>query len=441
MIAHRIKRLWSRDLRTYLSQKKKDLQYLDVTVLVLAGLLSLIGLVFIYSASIGLAENSFHYILRQFSAFLLGVMAVLVIYLIPYDWLEDTRLLTWATRLVISLLLTVSLLGLTAGGAQSWLPLGSINFQPSEFAKILIILIMARFNADNSTEEILSLKKSRPNAFKRLSSWVKDDSDTWWNKARDWVMDNVTLVTILMIIALIAQEPDTGTAILIAAIAFLLLSIYQLTIKQLTLSTSILVGLASLIVFVANRWFKDTIAAGDSHVLKRMISFSDPYHYPDTLGYQLIQGLKSFARGGWWGVGLGQGAGHLREVPEIHTDFILSVIGEEAGLISVLFIVGLLFALAIRLIYLAQGTGDIFRATIISGAGILLFLQSTVNILGIIGLIPLTGVPLPFVSYGGSSLLASWLLIGLVQVALIKERKKLEIQRRERKGVYEIYKS
>ena len=169
----------------------------------------------------------------------------------------------------------------------------------------------------------------------------------------------------------------------------------------------------------------------------RLGSFVNPFNDAKKAGFQLIGAYLAFSRGDWFGVGIGQGITKQTDLPAGHTDFILAVVGEELGLIGVIVLLGLIFAMIIRILVWAYRSQDYFRRSVLSGMGILFLLQVLINVGGIAGLIPLTGVTLPFVSYGGSSMMVSVLAIGIVQIFIMAEKRAAE-QDLKGEGQYDI---
>ena len=162
-------------------------------------------------------------------------------------------------------------------------------------------------------------------------------------------------------------------------------------------------------------------------MFERLASFIDPFRYSSDSGYQIIQGLMAFSRGGLFGMGLGQGVSKQGILPVIESDYILANIGEELGLLGVLVVISLLFSLIVILYQRAASSSDIYRKSILIGVASLLLIQSLINIGGVVSVLPLTGVTLPFISYGGTSMIAMLSSIGLALRMIIEDRKEPNI--------------
>ena len=303
---------------------------------------------------------------------LLGFGALVAALHFPYPRLADGRLML--------LLLAGCVAGLTlvlampaAGGAQRWIPLGPLNLQPSEFAKLFVVLFMAF---------VLSRKEDKINDL--------------------WSVPLPCLMVVGTLAFLIVIEPDMGSAVM-------------------------LVGVASLMIFVAGlRW---SYALGFSALAaiclvvgikiepyrwERITAFVNPWADPHDTGFQLIQSLVAFGNGGLTGVGLGQGQQKAFFLPAAHTDFIFSIVGEELGLIGSMTLLLAFMTLFWRGIRASLRSPDRFGSYLALGLTSLLVLQGLINMCICVGLLPTKGLPLPFISYGGSSLLASMVAMGLL---------------------------
>ena len=352
--------------------RKPDLILLLVTLLLVT-----IGTVMIYSSSSILAMERFRdgqFFLKKQLFFLclgLGVMALAT--QVSYYKL---RKLAWP-GIVLSafflLLIWVPHLGIRAGGAVRWLNLGIFSFQVSEMVKVALILFLAHF----LTEKVNHVRKFREGML-------------------------LPLCVMGSLVGLILLQPDFGTAFIIAFITFLMIFLAGGRIIHLA-------GLAALALPVV-LW----LLLHKSYRLARLTAFLDPWKDPRNSGFQIIQSLISFGSGGTFGVGIGDGIQKLFYLPEPHTDFILSVIAEESGFVGVGLILLLYIALIVRGFRISLKAPDLFGNLLASGLTMMLALEAFINIAGVMGLIPLKGLALPFLSYGGTSLIMSLAAVGIL---------------------------
>jgi cell division protein FtsW len=370
----------------------------DATLFALALVASLMGLFFIYDAgfarSIQAGRGS---VPREFVAQAAYLVAGLVLFAVCARVRGDlwARLSKVAWLLTLCALVAVELpgIGLQMNGAQRWIRIGTVNFQPSEFAKLTLILYLAG---------ALAFRKPWPKKIRRLRGAM-------------WV-DNVAIPKLKRLlpalwasvgIGLIALEPDLGTAAVLAFAAYAMFCLGGVTRKSLVVG--FLFGAAAIALLVAHQPYR----------IERILAHSERYsiEHMDDVGYQTVQSEQAMASGGL--IGVGPGAGRAKHVlPAATTDFIPSTIAEEFGFLGWLMVVGVLAALVLRLFVLALACGDLFGSLLLAGVGSWIGVQSLTNLLMANGVLPAIGIPLPFVSSGGSSLLALWCAMGICQSAL-----------------------
>jgi rod shape determining protein RodA len=387
----------------------------DFVVLIVIVLLTTIGLIAIYSATNGhpTAQGNFQ---KQLFTAILSLVFFFIAYLIPYKTYQFIAVPSFVFSLL--LLLAVLFLGKTVYGAKSWISLGPIGIQPSEFAKIGIILFLAQF---------LSRNRRNPNNLK----------------------DFILIVGYSLIpIILILLEPDLGTAIVYVIIVSVILfwSGIDLFWFFLALSPVIVVFaslfgiaafiLAMLFVIALLFYFKRNIFVNASiivlnmsaaylfdyglhflkpHQQKRIETFVNPTSDPLGAGYNILQTKVAIGSGGLLGKGFLEGnQTQLRYIPEQWTDFIYCVIGEEFGFVGSIVVVILFVILFSRLIYIATHTKNKFGSIVVIGVLTLIFSHFAINIGMNLGIAPVIGLPLPFMSYGGSALMVNMILIGIV---------------------------
>jgi cell division protein FtsW len=359
-------------MRSLSRDKKPDLILLLVTLLLVT-----IGTVMIYSSSSILAAEKYHdgqFFLKKQAFFLvLGLIVMILLAKITYYKLRKLAWPAVALSALFLLLMWVPHLGVRAGGAVRWLNLGVFSFQVSEMVKVALILFLAHFLTDRA---------KRVREFKQGLL--------------------IPLAVMGGLIGLIVLQPDFGTTVIIAAIGFLM--IYLAGGRLLHLG-----ALVAAFIPVA-LW----LLLHKSYRLARLTAFLDPWKDPRHSGFQIIQSLISFGSGGVGGVGIGDGMQKLFYLPEPHTDFILSVIAEESGFIGVGLVLFLYIVLIVRGFQIALKAPDMFGNLLASGLTMMLALEAVINIAGVMGLIPLKGLALPFLSYGGTSLIMSMAAVGIL---------------------------
>ena len=336
-----------------------------------------IGIVMVYSASSAVALKKFgadfHFLKRQATFAFLGLMALVLCRHFPYRWY---RALAYPLLLVaVALLLTVefSQWGIEAGGAKRWLRLGPVSFQPSEFARLALIVYLA-----------YSLEK-KGDLVNRFSIGFLPHCAVFGCLAY-----------------LISRQPDFGAIVILGALTWLMLFIGGVRFTYL----------AGLIVVMLPAGYFYLISA--DYRWNRVLGFLDPWKYPSEQGYQIVHSLMAFGTGGLWGSGIGKGYQKLFYLPEPHTDFIFSVIGEELGLIGVLVIVALYATVILKGISISRQATDAFGSYLAAGLTAAMGLQICINMAVTLGLLPTKGLTLPFISYGGSSLLMNMAAIGIL---------------------------
>jgi cell division protein FtsW len=346
---------------------------LAVTILVfcVAALLSL-GMVMLYSSS--MAQVGARYLMVQLVWCVLGLMLCLAATCFDYHWLRKLALPLLVIGVVLLALVFVPHLGVRRNGATRWLGYGKMSlFQPSEFAKLALIIALAWYGE----------------RFQRqMPSWK-----------RGIVIPGLF---ILLVLGLIFREPDRGTTILLAGVSGVMLVIAGVQWKFIF--PPVIVGLAGLAVSI---WH-------DPMRIKRIFGWLYLEEHKSGVGYQAYQAMLALGAGGWTGLGLGNGRQKLGFVPEHHTDFIFSIIGEELGLIATLLVIAAFVALILSGIYIATNAPDTFGLLLGSGISFLIGLQAFINIGVVTSALPNKGLPLPFISYGGSNLLMMLTSVGLL---------------------------
>lgn len=353
--------------------------------------LLLIGVVMIGSASMDTAaqnmDNAYYYISRQFVYAFMGAALCLVVANVPLSWWERSGWLLLGIGL-LTLALVLTPLGRTVNGSTRWIPLGLFNVQVSEVAKICLIAYLAGYVVRRRDELV----------------------NTWFGFLKPVLV--LGFASMLLVI-----EPDFGATVVLmtAALGMIFLSGVRLSRFLPLIAVCLALGVA-LVVFQPYR-------------LKRVVSYLDPWQDQFDTGYQLTQSLIAFGRGEWFGVGLGNSVQKLFYLPEAHTDFIFAIIAEEFGLIGslcILLLFGLLVWVGLVISRRAEQAGMPFASCFGYGLTLLIGLQAAINIAVNTGLLPTKGLTLPLVSYGGSSLLATCVCVGVLARIEMERLDKLE---------------
>jgi len=349
----------------------------DILILVIALILVTIGTAMIYSSSSILAMERFKdaqfFLKKQIFFVVIGMGAMVLLTKLDYHYLKKLAYPGIILSIILLLLIFIPPLGIRAGGARRWLNLGFFSFQVTELVKICIVLFLAHF-------------------LTRKANYLKSFS-------RGML---IPLLVTFSIIVLIALQPDFGATIMIAMILMLMLFLAGCRIRHLAGLTALLIPAAVWMIMFR------------SYRIDRLKVFLNPWNDPSNKGFQIIQSLLSFGSGGAFGVGIGDGMQKLFYLPEPHTDFILSVIAEESGFVGVAVVIFLFVVLIIRGFMVAFRAPDLFGTLLAAGLTMVLAMGAFINIAGVMGLIPLKGLTLPFLSYGGTSLVMSLVAVGIL---------------------------
>ena len=351
---------------TLLNRKKYD-----YTLLAALFLLVIMGLVILYSTSAYNGEvkfhDSFYYLKKQAFATLLGIAGMFVASNMDYHIWKHLAVLGYFTAILLSI--AVLFIGDEYNGSKRWLSLGPFSFQPSEFAKVAVILFLAYMITKNI------------NDMGRMRTMIK------------------IIVLILPVVALVGAS-NLSTAIIILGIAVILIFVASPKYGQFVVMA--VLGIGFMAIFLAM----------ESYRLERLAIWRNPENYEK--GYQTLQGLYAIGSGGLFGRGLGQSVQKLGFVPEAQNDMIFSIVCEELGLFGAGFILVLFLILIWRFFVIATHAEDLFGALIAAGAMGHMMIQVILNIAVVTNTIPNTGITLPFISYGGTSVVFLLLEMGLV---------------------------
>ncbi|WP_245669230.1 FtsW/RodA/SpoVE family cell cycle protein [Caryophanon tenue] len=384
---------------------KRNLRNMDWYIVIPYIILCVFGTVMIYSASVWWAIVQYdsppdHYYIRQLRFLVMGFVLASFAALISYRIYREKTimwLIAGGTLLLLGLVHIIGY-GKDTVGSQSWISFGFFSLQPSEMAKLGIILILSGLIANR-----MRVQSIQDISYKRYILY---------------------LVFPVLCLFSIGNETDLGAVIIVAGITVSIYMLSGIPFKKFAIFTGgmgLAMGLAIAFMALATDIFNGSR-------LGRFEAWFNPFEHARDTGYQIVQGYLAIGAGGLEGVGLGQSSQKLGFIPEPQTDFIMAVISEEMGFIGVLLVVGLLYLIVCRALFIALTTKDPFARMVAGAIGVWIGLQTCINLGGMVGFLPLTGVTLPFISYGGSSLILLSLAIGiLINISInekIRKRKK-----------------
>lgn len=382
---------------------KETFKYFDYRIFIVYLLLMTIGVIAVYSASSEiLLINGFKatvYGQKQLIYAFFGVIICLSCYSINLEYLRRGKLLLWLLAIVAGLLVYVRLFGQAVNGAKGWINLGPINIQPLELAKLVLLLYLARMLA-------------------------KADGRLVRGHIVSQLLPTAIVAGLLMFLVLI--EPDFGGTAILFCLVLIMYSVSGIPTGYALLSligiTILVVGGFSLIVAWNPSFLQDV------YVYKRFIAFLHPFKTAANEGAQLVNSYYAIHNGGLFGLGLGNSIQKRGYLPEPYTDFILSIVAEEVGSLGALVVLGLLFYLMILIMERGVKAQSQYSTLICFGVTAIIFFQTLFNVGAVLGLMPITGVTLPFISYGGSSLWVLSAAIGLVLNVTAEEKIRQEAQ-------------
>ena len=349
---------------------------LDWPLLGFAGTLMAFGLLMILSASSLDADatygNAMHFVTRQSIGLMMGAGVSAVLLMLPWSWFRRGAWVAYAGS-IVSLALVLSPLGHSANGAARWVKLGPINLQPSEFAKVALVLILSYYLSNNR------------------------------GRLKDIVGVGLPGIALLFpLVVLIVFQKDFGTTVILMGLAGVLYFVAGLQWRYIFAGVGGAVGLLAFLVAI------------EPYRLKRLTSFLDPFADPDGAGYQVVQGWIALASGGPFGAGLATGVAQRGFLPEAHTDFISAVIGEELGAMGWAFTILLILGMVWRGFVISGRAKDLFGMLVAVGLSTMFAAQAIINMGVVAGLVPPKGLVLPFLSYGASAALFHTMCIGIL---------------------------
>ena len=360
-----------------MQEETKPALGMDYLFLGLALALVIIGITMVYSASSHLAakryHNSFYFVQKQLVFAFCGLLVMIAFRFIPYQRFERWVYWLLGASLLSLLLVLIPGIGSRIGGASRWFRMGGLSLQPAEFSKLVIVIYLAYFMSKHQ-EQIKTLVKG--------------------------FIFPAGVVGLFLILILI--EPDLGMAISLLMITGIMLFVGGARIRYLVFSILPMIPMAYFLVWKV------------PYRRLRVLSYLDPWKDPLGSGFHLKHSFLAFGSGGLTGQGLGGSQQKLFYLPEPHTDFIFSILGEEFGYIGVLLITSLYLILIYKSLRLALQVKGLFTVYLIVGITVMIGFQAFINILVVMGLLPTKGLTLPFISYGGSSLILTMICMGIL---------------------------
>ncbi|WP_227395906.1 FtsW/RodA/SpoVE family cell cycle protein [Jeotgalibacillus aurantiacus] len=370
---------------------KRMFRSYDYSLMAVYILLAVFGVVMVYSAGMVHAVEVLdlppdHFYQNQLRHLIIGIIGFMVMAFIPYKIYKEKGMLMLIFGLMFGLLVLVHIIGTEINFAQSWIVIGGFRLQPSEFAKLGMIVYLAAVYA-------------------KKQSYIDE-----FNKG---VMPPI--VVLVFACFLVATEPDFGTAAIIFAIGLSVIIASGMKVKSMLKVAGLAAGFITVIGGVLLLFKRDLFQTIFSEErIGRIAAYQDPFAHISDNGWQLVGSYYAIGNGGIWGTGLGQSVQKLGFLPEPHTDFIMAIIAEELGILGVGFVLIGLMYIVLRGIVTGMKSRDRFGRMLAVGISSMIGIQAFINLGGMSGLIPITGVPLPFISYGGSSLILLSLSMGLL---------------------------
>ncbi|MGY3778204.1 FtsW/RodA/SpoVE family cell cycle protein [Isobaculum melis] len=382
----------------------KKLRYLDYFIFIPYIILSVIGAVMVYSASSEVAvtqgKAAASYFEKQVIFVIIGLILLFFTFFFKYQMLKNKKIVLGLLIFIFVSLILVFFLAEEINGAKAWISIGgAFNFQPAEFAKLVLIWYLAF---------IFSRKQQ---------SIVKDTLNTIWPP----------MVIFLLIAILVFLENDVGGALILTIIALAVMFSSGMPARLGVLSGLGASTFAGGYIYLVYKYGTKVPFMNETR-LSRFQAFWDPFKTSQEAGLQLYNSYLALSRGGLFGVGLGRSVQKLGYLPEPYTDFIIAILGEELGLVTLLFVVLLIMMLISRIYLIGIRAKDSFGSLICVGVATMMMIQTFLNLGGVTGILPITGVTFPFISYGGSSMLVLSISLGLVLNISATEKMNKEIK-------------
>lgn len=390
-----------------LSGVQRKFRHSDLKLLIPYFILLGIGILMVYSSSSYFAmsqfNNSEYFLIRQFIFSILSVLVILIGSTVTKRLYTSKRFIGISLLVIMLMLLYVLIKGIAVNGASAWIDLGLFSVQPSELLKIMMVLYLATFLSNNEDKFACIQRSKNTNVFKEIFKVGKKP---------------VMVIAIFLFLVLI--QPDMGGVIIIGAICVTMLLMSGLPF-WMGLS-AIAAVLAFYFAFIGLVKWQGGLPLVPAYMMDRFTAFLDPFEDVRNSSFQLVNSFYALARGGLFGVGIGESVQKTGYLPESYTDFIIPIMAEELGLFRVLAVLATFFYMIFRMYRISLSIKDSFGQLVCIGMSTLFLVQGTINVGGAVGILPLTGVTFPFVSYGGSSLIVSSVALAIVNNIYINDR-------------------
>ncbi|WP_373804925.1 FtsW/RodA/SpoVE family cell cycle protein [Jeotgalibaca porci] len=390
-----------------LSGVQRKFRHSDWKLLIPYFILLGIGILMVYSSSSYFAmsqfNNSEYFLIRQFIFSILSVLVILIGSTVTKRLYTSKRFIGISLLVIMLMLLYVLIKGIAVNGASAWIDLGLFSVQPSELLKIMMVLYLATFLSNNEDKFACIQRSKNTNVFKEIFKVGKKP---------------VIVIAIFLFLVLI--QPDMGGVIIIGAICVTMLLMSGLPF-WMGLS-AIAAVLAFYFAFIGLVKWQGGLPLVPAYMMDRFTAFLDPFEDVRNSSFQLVNSFYALARGGLFGVGIGESVQKTGYLPESYTDFIIPIMAEELGLFRVLAVLATFFYMIFRMYRISLSIKDSFGQLVCIGMSTLFLVQGTINVGGAVGILPLTGVTFPFVSYGGSSLIVSSVALAIVNNIYINDR-------------------
>ena len=375
---------------------------LNYSILIPYMILSVIGLIIVYSTTspslIQAGASGFSMAINQGLFWIASLVAITILYRMKMSFLKNGSFITLIIFMEIILLLLSRFVTKTVNGAHGWLIIGQFSVQPAEYLKIILIWFLAyRFSKKQKEIEIYDYQALT------LNQWLPKAFNDW-------------RIIVALLIGIVAMMPDLGNATILFLTVIIMVAVSGIGYRWFSTMLGVILGSSGLVL--ASIWLigVERVARMPlfGYVAKRFSAFFNPFNDLSGSGHQLANSYYAISNGGWFGLGLGNSIEKRGYLPEAHTDFVFSIVIEELGFFGASLILALLFFLILRIILVGIRAKDPFNSMMALGIGGMFLTQTFINIGGISGLIPSTGVTFPFLSQGGNSLLVLSVAIAFV---------------------------
>lgn len=398
---------------------KQTVRQLDPWIFVPYLVLCFIGIIMVYSSSADMG-SPVEFLIKQTVFVGLGVIVLMLASHFRISKLRGKKIMTCIWVIFFLALVLLKFTGKSINGAAGWFTIAGISLQPSEFAKLFLVLFMANAiaNYEQHRSNSFSLPIQPPTGSKQPSNENKD--------AKSWTQSIIfPLIGSAILVVLIYLQPDLGGAIINGAIVGVLFTISgHFNWKKIVLTWALIFFAVILMFYLYIAPHAMLPQSKNNYQLQRIVAFIHPFKYADSIGKQLVNSYYAISNGGIFGSGLGNSIQKMGYLPESNTDFIMSITTEELGLVAVVLIMLILLLVVLRVVLIGIRDDNVYYSLICYGVATYITIEMFFNMGGAIGLLPITGVTFPFISYGGSSMLTLSAGLGIVLNIAKSQRKR-----------------